>query len=207
MAADSSANVSAQTKLMDHGTLVSDDTTLGIGLRFNDVLAKGAFVRANFDSISDVTPLNDSVTFRSDIGAGFTGTLAGNTWELSANRVMNPVIYADDYSEARARLTRGPLFVELNQGLTTGINKDTYIAAGIQQSFGGLTVGGLVSTVRYNNDALQLRDEFEYNNAEVFARYNVWQNLDVNVNYSKGGLTATGEEIDNQVWGGLNYRF
>lgn len=206
-AADNTANVSAQSKLMDHGQVVSDDVTFGLGLRFTDILVDGTFVRANFDSISDVTPVNDSVTFRSDLGVGFTGTLAGNTWELSANRVSNPVIYSGSYTEARARLSRGPLFAEVNQGLTDGVNKDTYLSAGIQQSFGDLTVGGLVSTVRYNTAGVATRDEFNFNNAEVFARYNVWKNVDLNVNYSHGGRDIHGESIKDQVWGGVNVRF
>lgn len=200
-------NVSLQDKLMDHGTVVSNDATVGLGLRFSDVFVDGTFVRANFHSLSGITPINGSLTFRSDIGAGFTGNLAGNQWELSANRVMNPVIYSDDYTEARARLSRGILFAEVNQGLTAGVNKDTYLSAGVQQSFGDLTVGGLVSTVRYNTNGVATRDEFNFNNAEVFARYNVWRNLDLNLNYSQGGRDRSGESIKSQVWGGLNYRF
>lgn len=206
MATDSNANVSLQSKLMDHGTVVSDDTSVGLGLRFNNVLVDGAFVRANFDSIS-LTPVSNTVEFRSDFGAGFAGTLAGNQWEVSANRVINPVIYSGDYTELRGRLTRGPVFAQIEQGLTAGVNKDTYIAAGLQQSFNALTVGGLVSTVRNNTENSLTRDEFNFNNVEVFAKYNVWRNLDVNVNYSFVGRGRFGAEDGNQVWGGLNYRF
>lgn len=201
------ADISVQSKLMDHGNVVSDSASLGLGLRVNDILVDGSFVRANFDSVSDLTPANDSVTFRSDIGAGFAGTTAGNHWEVSANRVINPVIYSADYTELRARVSRGAVFAEVNQGMTSGVNADTYLAAGVQQAFGDLTVGGLVSTVRYNNDHVLTRDEFNFNNAEVFARYNVWRNLDLNVNYSYGGRDRYGDDVKNQVWGGLNYRF
>ena len=205
--ADNTATVSAQTKFVDNGVLVSDTATFGLGLQFNDVLVDGAFIRADFNTLSDVTPLNDTVSVRTDIGAGFGGKVAGNEWAVSLNRVMNPIIYAADYTEARTRLTRGVWFAELNQGLTTGVNKNTYIATGLQKSFNGLTVGGLVSTVRYSDDALTLREEFEYNNSEVFARYNAWKNLDVNVNYSFGGHKAADAAIRDQVWGGVSYRF
>lgn len=199
--------VSADSKLMDEGILVSDETTVGLDLRFNDVFVPGTFVRADFDSIA-LTPVNNSVEFRTDLSAGFTGTLGTATvWELAAARTLNPVTYVDDYTEVRARLTRGPLFLDVQQGLTTGVNKDTYVAAGVQQKVGPVTVGALASTVRYNSDALKLREEFEFNNAEVFVKYNIWRDLDVNLNYSYGGTLADGREIDNQFWGGVSYRF
>lgn len=206
MAADNSATVTLQDKLMHHGAVVSDDTTFGLGLRFNDLLVDGLFVRGNFDSVS-LTPVNNTVEFRTDIGAGFAGDIGATQWEVSANRVINPVIYSGDYTELRARLTRGPVFAEINQGVTEGVNKDTYLAAGVQKSFDALTVGGLVSTVRNNTEHALTRDEFNFNNVEVFAKYNVWRNLDVNVNYSFVGRDRFGAEDGNQVWGGLTYRF
>lgn len=206
-AADNTVTVTAQTKLMNHGRVVADHTSVGLGLRFNDVFVPGTFVRANMDSLSNLTPINDTITFRSDVGVGFTGKLAGTDWELSANRTLNPVVYADDYTEARLRLKRGVLFTEINQGLTSGVNRDTYIAVGAERSFGKATVGGLVSTVRYNMQNVAFRDEFNFNNAEVFARYNAWKNVDLNVNYSYGGKDRNGVDIKNQVWGGVTARF
>ena len=201
------ATVSLQSKLIDKGTVVSDNVTVGLGLRFTDVLVDGAFVRGNFDSVSGLTPVNDSISFRSNLGVGFAGTARGNAWEVSLNRVLNPVIYLDDYTEVRGRVKRGLLFAEASQGLTGGVNKDTYLAAGVEQSFGAWTVGGLASTIRYNTAGVNFRDEFNFNNVEAFARYNVWRNVDLNVNYSHGGRDVTGASIKNQVWGGVTARF
>lgn len=200
-------NVSVQDKLMDHGTVVSNDATVGLGLRFSDVFVDGTFVRANFDSISDTTPINGNLTFRSDIGVGLTGDLIGNKWEVSVNRVLNPVIYSDDYTEARARISRGILFAEVNQGFTSNVNEDTYLAVGVETTaiIPALKVGALASAVRYDGDSLFTESKF--NNAEVFARYNVWRNLDAKVSYSYGGNDRLGNDVGNQVWGGLNYRF
>lgn len=199
------ANASLQSKLMNRGTVVSDTATVGLGLRFDDVVLDGAFVRANFDSVSGLTPFNDSISFRSDLGVGYGSTLLGNKWEVSANRVMNPVIYADDYTEARARVSRGMLFVEAAQGLTSGVNNDTYLAVGAEQTLlPGLAVGALASAIRYDGSNASAMN---FNNVEVFARYNVWRNLDAKLNYSYGGNDRMGNKMQNQVWGGINYRF
>jgi hypothetical protein len=191
-----------QSKLMHEGVVVSEDVSVGLGMRFSDVLLDGVFVRTDFNSVT-LSPLSDSLSVRSDLGVGY----AGSNWEASLNRVMNPVVYAGDYTDARFRATHGGFFTELKQGLTTGVNKDTYLSAGIEQDVAGITVGGLVSAVRYDTAGVTVRDEVEFNNAEVFARYNVWRDLDVNVNYSYGGRDRAGRDIGNQVWGGLTYRF
>lgn len=206
-AADNTVTVTAQSKLMERGQMVSDHATVGLGLRFNDVFVPGTFVRANVDSVSDLAPVNGTINFRSDVGMGFTGNLSGTDWELSVNRVMNQTIYDADYTEARMRLNRGVLFAEVGQGLTNDVNRNTYIAAGLQKTYGKATVGGLVSTVRYSTPNTALRNEFNFNNAEVFARYNVWKNVDLNVNYSHGGKDRHGVDIKNQVWGGVTARF
>lgn len=208
VAADNTVNLSAQTKLVERGVLATDNATVGLDLRFNDVVLDGAFVRADFDTISDTTPITGSVTFRSDLGVGYGNTLFGNKWELSVNRVLNPVIYAADYTEARLDVARGPLFVSVQQGLTDGVNEDTYAAVGVKRSLGPVTLGGLVSATRYNElTGSSLRDEVKFTNAELFAKYNVWRNVDLNVNYSYGGDRITGEKLDNQVWGGVTVRF
>jgi hypothetical protein len=200
------ANVSLQNKLMDHGVVVSDEPTVGVGLRFNDVLVDGAFVRGNFDSVK-LTPVNGTVEFRSDLGVGYATKLGSVNLEGSVNRVINPVIYTGDYTEARLHATRGAFFAEVNQGLTANVNQDTYAAVGIEQKIGRARVGGLVSTTRYNTAGLATRDEFNFNNAEVFATYNIWRGLDASIHYSEGGRGRDGVSIDQQVWGGINYRF
>ena len=207
LAGDNTVNLTAQTKLVERGVLVTDHASVGLDLRFNDVVLDGAFVRADFDTVSDTTPVSGSVTFRSDLGVGYGNTLLGNEWEVSVNRVLNPVIYAGDYTEARLNVKRGPLFVAVQQGLTDGINEDTYAAVGVKQAVGPVTLGGLVSATRYNDLTGSLKDEVKFTNAELFAQYNVWRNVDLNVNYSYGGDRITGQKIDNQVWGGVTVRF
>jgi hypothetical protein len=196
------ASVTAQTKLIDHGVEVSNGATVGLDLRFSNVLLDGVFVRTDFDTVSDLSPINNTLSVRSDLGVGFAGTALGNEWEVSLNRTLNPVIYAGDYTELRGRVKRGLLFAEINQGLTSDVNKDTYLAGGIEQAYGPFTVGGQISTVRYSET-----DSFAFNNTEVFGRYNAWRNVDLNVNYSYGGNDVNGVDVGNQLWGGVTVRF
>jgi hypothetical protein len=201
------ATATAQSKLMYRGATLSDAATVGLDLRFNDLFVDGAFVRAKFDTTSGLAPFNRLGSIRTDLGVGFAGQATLGKWEVSLNRVLNPVIYSADYTELRGRVSHGALFAEVGQGLTGGVNKDTYLATGIQQKVGPVLVGGLVSTIRYNTPGANLRDGFNFNNAEVFAKYNVWKNVDLNVNYSYGGRDRFGSDIKNQVWGGVTARF
>lgn len=182
--------------------------TVGLDVRFDDILIDGLFVSGDFDSFTTLTPANEGIRFRSDLSAGFAGKLGQkSSWEVSVARTLNPLVTAEDYTEVRGRVKTGLLFAEVTQGLTTDVNKDTYIAVGLEQTIGDLTAGVLASTVRYNEDNLGLKDEFEFNNAEVFVKWNAWRNLDAQVNYSYGGRDRFGNDLDNVFWGGVSYRF
>lgn len=198
--------VSVDSKLMDDGFVVSDDITVGASARFDDVILDGAFVTADLDTLN-FNSTDDTIRVRAETAVGYQLEASGTTVDMSVARSFNPVIYSGDYNEFRIKATHGVVFGELKQGLTTDINKDTYVALGVSHTLERLTVGGKVSSVRYNSNEQQLREEFEFNNAEVFARYRLWRNLDVNLNYSYGGYDKNSERIDNQVWGGLSYRF
>lgn len=206
-AAQNTATVTAQSKLMYRGATLSDAATVGLDLRFNDLFVDGAFVRAKFDTTSGLAPFNSLGSIRTDLGVGFAGQATLGKWELSANRVINPIAYSADYTELRGRVSHGAYFAEAGQGLSGGVNKDTYMAVGIEQAVGPVVVGGKVSTIRYNTPGVNLRDEFNFNNAELFAKYNVWKNVDLNVNYSYGGRDRFGSDIKNQVWAGVTARF
>jgi hypothetical protein len=202
------ASVSLQSKLLNHGKVVSEDPSVGLALRFKDVVVPGVYFRTNFDSVS-LTPLNGNVSFRSDLGVGYANDITKSNflWDVSVNRVFNPVIYPDDYTVLRGSVSHGLLFVRAEQGLTANVNKNTYLALGVQKTFGVYKLGGLVSTTRYNTPNVLTRDEFNFTNAELFATANVYSNLDLNVNYSYGGRDRFGNDVKNQLWGGLTYRF
>ena len=191
--------VTLQSKLVDNGVALSDDVSAGVSARFNDVVLDGLFVNGKFDTLS-LTPLNSDIAVRTEFGVGYqTEWFSDTKWEVSLNRVLNPVRYSDDYTEATLKVSKGIFYGEVTQGVTSRVNRDTYAAVGAEIELGRATVGGLVSGVYY--------DKAEFNNAEVYAKYNVWRDLDLNVNYSYGGDGRNDVELDNVFWGGATYRF
>lgn len=207
-AADASATVSVTSDNVYRGQVISDDVSVGLGLRFDDVIFPGVYVRGDFNSV-ELTPLSDTIRFRSDAGVGIAGTYGAFGLDASVNRVFNPIVYSADYTEARLRATAGIFFAELGQGITSGVNKDTYVATGVEiAATDRLSIGGLVSAYRYDDGTRAItRDNSRFNNAEVYASYNVARNLDIFANYTYGLRDAFGTDIDNRVYGGIRYRF
>lgn len=200
-AGDSTATVSVQSDNVYRGQVLSEDVSAGLGLRFDNVVVDGLFVTGDFSTLT-LSPANDTITVRSDFGAGYKfGTSLPVT--VSVNRVLNPVLYSADYTEARASVGFGKAYAEIGHGLTADVNRDTYIALGYQTKLGErLTLGGKVSAFHYDGNA-----ENRFNNTELTATYNIWRNLDASVTYSHGGSDLTGGEIDNRLFGGFGYRF
>lgn len=208
MATESSVTLSADSKLVDTGSVLRNGATVGLDIRFDDVLLDGVFVRTDFDTFTSLTPVNGGIRLRSDLSTGYAGDFGqASKWEVSVARTLNPVITTSDYTEVRGRVKSGVLVAEISQGLTTDVNKDTYLAVGLEQTVGSITTGVLASTVRYNTDGVGLVQGFEFNNVEAFAKWNAWRNLDAQINYSHGGNDRYGNDLGNVFWGGLSYRF
>lgn len=191
-----------QSQYVERGVSVSaDEPSLGLDLRLSNVFVDGLFVSGDFNTV-ETNPTND-LSLRSDVGIGYANGLNGFDWQVSLNRVTNSALYLDDYTEAQANASYGWVFAQVNQGLTDGVNQDTYVAVGAKDEVvNGLTVGVLLSGVRYD-----VNDEFRYNNTEAFASYKVWKGLEVFGTYSIGGDDINGNDLDNEGWVGVRYNF
>lgn len=200
-----------QSEYNYRGKSVSDDASVGVALRASNVLVDGLFVTGETNTLN-VTPLNDS-RFRSEVGVGYAHTFGKVETEASLNRVFNPILYGDDYTEVRARAGYSYFFVEAAQGLTDGVNRDTYVAIGAEAQLNPRWTGSVkASAVSYNlNDHTSFAwpdsQSTHFNNLEVTTTYNVWRNLDGFLTFSEGGRNFDGSEIKNQLFGGLKYRF
>jgi uncharacterized protein (TIGR02001 family) len=202
------ATVSVQSNYVYRGESAQTGATVGLDLRFNDVVLPGLFVTSDFDT-TQLTPFNGNVRVRSDFGVGYEFTRWNTKFDVSVNHVFNPLFYSADYTELRGRVGYGPVYAEVGQGLTSNVNRDTYVAVGAEHSFltPKLIVGGKVSAKHYNLTDFGQGTENHFNNAEAYASYNVWRGLDLTANYSFGGTAAQGRNIGNYFWGGLQYRF
>lgn len=217
--------ITIQSKLMDTGAVVSEDPSIGLDLRFNDVVFPGLFVRSKFDSVS-LTPVSDGVEFRTDLSVGYFNTFAKEgTWEVSIARVINPVVVWKDYTELRGRVGYSYFFAEATQGLTADATRDTYVAIGAEANFTPrLSASAKVSGASYNlahhkvetgcgtiagcEWTLFSKERVNYfNNFEVSANYKLRGDIDAFVSYSEGGRDYHRDELDNVFWGGINYRF
>lgn len=215
--------VTAQSEYNDKGKSVSDDASVGIALRASNVLVDGLFITGEANSLT-VTPLNDA-RLRTELGLGYARTIGSFQTEASLNRVFNPVIYGDDYSEVRGRVGYSYFFVEASQGITKGVNRDTYVALGAEAQFNPRWTGSAkVSAASYklggrtrltNCGSLagcewlpwSESQDTHFNNFEVSTSYNFYGNFDGFLTYSEGGRDYDGSEIKNQFWGGVKYRF
>lgn len=200
--------VTLQSDYVYRGQSTGNGVSTGVDVRFDNLVLPGLFVTGDFNS-THLLPVNSGLTIRSDVGVGYAFSAANANFEVSANRVFNPLFYSADYNELRARAAYGPVFVELGQGITSNVNRNTYVAVGAQTKLlsDKLTVGGKVSAVHYNLTDFGLGSENHFNNAEAYATYNVWHGLDVFTSYSYGGKSFAGQDVGNRFWGGLQYRF
>lgn len=203
MATDITAVATAQTKLISNGQSVSDNASVGLAVRADDFLADGLFITGQVDSLN-LTPLNDARA-RSEVGFGYAGTYKGVNLEGSVNRVFNPILYANDYTEVRGRAGYSYFFAEIAQGVTDA-NRDTYVAVGAEAKLNSRWSGSAkLSAVNY--DQTSFGQGTVFNNFEVSSKYNVKGNLDAFATYSQGGQDVFGADIKNQFWGGIQYRF
>jgi hypothetical protein len=186
--------------------LTGSQGTVGLGLLFDNVVWDGVYVSGDFDTV-EVTPLNDNTQVRTDFQVGYGAVWNDFTYSVSLARVLNPVSYYDDYTELRARGQYSYFYGEIGQGLSNDVNTDTYFAVGVEgRPFTQeLLLGASGSFISYDGDAYGVSN-VEWNNFQVYASYDLWRELDVNVGYSFGGDKPL-EGIDDNVWLGASYTF
>lgn len=209
VAVETKATLEVASDFVYRGQLVTEDPSVAVSATVGDILG-GLFVTGTVTS-TELTPLTDTVRVRSDFGVGYAVDFSGLAISASVNRVFNPVLIDNqNYNEFRLTASYGWVFAELGQGLTSDVNVDTYLSVGAKfEPIDRLTVGGLVSAVRYDQDSNSALDftNSRFNNAELFASYNLWRGLDVFANYTYGLRDAFGQDISNRVYGGIRYNF
>lgn len=207
-AVETEATVSVTSDFVYRGQLVTEDPSVAVDFTVGNIW-EGLFVTGSATT-TELTPVSDMVRVRSEAGVGYAFGLGDLEVTTSVNRVFNPVVFSQNYNEARLTARYNWLFAEVGQGFTSDVNDDTYFAVGADfQPLDRVTVGGLVSAVRYDQDSERFisRSNSRFNHAEVFASWNVWQNLDLFANYTYGLRDGNGVDIDNRVYGGLRYSF
>lgn len=186
--------------------LTGSQGTVGLGLLFDNVVWDGVYVSGDFDTV-EVTPLNDNTQVRTDFQVGYGNVWNDLTYSVSLARVINPVNYASDYTELRARGQYSIVYAEVGQGLSNDVNTDTYFAVGVEgRPFSDrLLLGTSASFISYDGDQYGASN-VEWNNYQVYASYDVWRELDVNAGYSFGGDTVL-VGLDDHAWVGASYTF
>jgi len=203
------AVVRASSDLIYRGQDVTGSQgTIGLGLSFSDVVLDGVFVSADMDTV-EVTPANDNTSIRSDIRVGYQGNLANFEYSAELARVLNPVTYTSDYTEVRLKTNYSIAYAELAHGISNNINRDTYFSLGVEgrplSSNQNLLVGASASVVNYDTATFG-QSNVEFNNAQVYATYDVWRELDVTAGFSYGGGTPS-YDLGNHAWVGASYSF
>lgn len=186
--------------------LTGSQGTVGLGLLFDNVVWDGVYVSGDFDTV-EVTPLNENTQVRTDFQVGYGNIWNDFTYSVSLARVLNPVSYHSDYTELRARGQYSIVYGEVGQGLSNDINTDTYFAVGVEgRPFTQeLLLGTSASFISYDGDAYGVSN-VEWNNLQVYASYDLWRELDVNVGYSFGGDKPL-VGLDDHTWVGASYTF
>jgi hypothetical protein len=199
---DLEGSVRVGSEFVYRGVSLGDEVTAGLDLRVSNVVLPGLFVSTKLDTYR-LAPLSESTQVRADVGVGVGLVLAEVLdVEASVHRVHNPNFNAASYNEARLRVGYDVLYVE---GAYNEANGNYYTAVGVDYPVDfvkGLTVGGLVSGIDYD-----VTDSYRFNNAQVYARYNLWNDLDVIGAYSYGGEDAFGNDRKNESWVTVEYRF
>ena len=198
-------------------SITEDSMSVNLGLRFDDLLFSGAYLRGDTSTIQ-LTPVTDNVRFRSDVGVGYVfdmTRLGGLSADFSVNRVLNSVLHEEDYSEVRFFVTTDwnlfnflDFYANANYTLN-GLN-DTYTGVGVvARDFfvEGLNLRTSVNFYRFDEADDFGVDSWNRNNWEFGADYNVWRNVSVTALYSSGRVGLARTTINNEWVVGLRATF
>lgn len=174
-------------------SFTNDKAAVTLGLRADNVLVNGVFVQATGTTI-DVGNLDRDGRLRTEYVVGYGRSFGDLSLVGSVARVQNPVIYAQDYTEARldaayALTQKLAVTGQYAQILTDAVGQDRYASLGLEYRglfVPELTVGGLASYQSYKKS-----DRSEFNNAELFVTYALTKNVEAFGKYSWGGKSIT----------------
>jgi hypothetical protein len=203
---NSSVELRASSDLIIRGQeLTNSEGTVGIGLKFDNVVFDGLYVSGDFDTI-EITPVDSNVRVRSDIEVGYKSVWNDFSYSASLARVVNPVTHSSDYSELRLRGKYSFVYGEIGQGFTNDVNTDTYFSLGVEgRPFNDkFLLGASTSVISYNDNQFG-PSNVEWNNFQLYTSYNVWNNLNINAGASIGGDKPS-EKLPDELWVGVSYR-
>lgn len=189
-ATDVNVTVGASTDYLNHGRSVTNgQPTIFGGLRVENLLLDGVY--ASVDGVvTDIAPLNERKTVRTELGLGYAFTIKDTTIDLGIKRTFNPVLAPVDYNQfiAKARWSatdKLSVFGEVSKVMSSDLQQDFYANAGVEYRglfTDKLSVGGLMAVVHGKND-----NGLVYNNTELFASYNLGNGFEAFGKYSIGG--------------------
>lgn len=187
--------VEASSDYLYRGQSVTNDKpAVSAGLNVTDLVVDGTFASVIGTTV-DVGDLDRNGKIRAEYEVGYGHTFDDRyALALSVARVQNPILYADDYTEARlnaaVRLT-DRLFAtgEYAQILTDKVGNDRYASLGLE--YKGFYVDELTVGVKGSYQSYDHANRSEFNNAELFATYALTKNVEAFGSYSWGGKSIT----------------
>jgi hypothetical protein len=214
--ADNSITIGVDSDNIYRGESLTDDTvSANLGLRFGDLFLSGLYLRGDLTTL-ELTPLDDTIRFRSDLGVGYVFDLNNVSIDASFNRVFNPLLRESDYNEARVSLETDwdvAGFIDFYGDVAYIVNdsNDWYVGTGLALNEFmtdrlNLRVGANWYYFDNQGDRFSL-DNFSRNNWEVSGDYRVWRNVSLTGLYSFGRVGSTGALIDDEWRVGLQATF
>lgn len=221
-------DVGIDSRNVYRGQKLSDTPSLNGRLRVENLLIDGFFVEGAFSTVNTIPVKNTRA--RSEWSIGWGGQWNDFSAQVSVARVYRSsldyrslrdfnIYNSFNYNELRVDLgyqltdnTR--VYTTIGQGFSNpdfdrGFDpryyfggQHTYAAFGVETEYNALTMGTLVSGQRYDN-----MSETRFNNAEVYATYNIWRDFEVEGRYSIGGKDVFNRDIPNIGYVGIRYNF
>lgn len=203
-AADVTASVGASSDYFYRGvSLTNGDPTVFGSLKVDNVLVDNLSVSVD-GVVLNASPLNDSKTVRSELGVSYRFLPAkAVSLDVGAYRVLNPVVYANDYNELRVQSdwkVKDDVTVYGKAAAIVGnvSYNDTFLAVGVKKE------GFLVDPLTVSVEAANIHSDFagrdSFNNLELTASYKLTEKLDVFGVYSVGG-----ESVANALTGAVDF--
>lgn len=191
----------------------NDDYSLNASLKVDDAFVDGLYFRGQLNSIAVTDGKTDKARF--EYGAGYRWDVTDRlALDASVYRVVNPGIYAYDYTEARFeadyKLTGNLVATGLvAHQVDKSSQNDTYVALGLAQNnflgFEDLRVGAQAGGQYYKNGA----SKGQYLNTEVFASYLLSERVALYAKYSFGrdGKDRVGRALQDEGTVGIRVLF
>lgn len=209
------ANIGLESDFVYRGVNLTpnDDYSLNANLKVDDAFIDGLYFQGQLNSIAVTNGKTDKARF--EYGAGYRWDATDRfSLDTSVYRVVNPGVYAYDFTELRVEAD-----YKLTQNLTAtalvahqidqSAQNDTWVAAGLAYNnflgFKDLRVGATAGGQYYKNGA----SKGQYVNTEVFASYLLSERVALYGKYSFGrdGKDRLGRALEDEGTVGIRVLF